>query len=159
MPEPEPIDGTNEVKGTHLYITQYQFHKDYGVPKASINRAVQSGRLQLHLRPDATKRVFLPEALQVFGDKVKGPPELIGSMQDRNQTTVDGTLTELSDLRLKLALAEQELRHKEEIIRRIEDHKADVERERERLRDEVTALKALPPPISTRPRRKFLGLI
>ena len=146
--EPEPASGNNGT-AKHLYITQYQLHKEYGIGKATINRAVKSGRLQLHDREDGVKRVFLPEALKLFQDRVKNEAELVETTQEGNQTASNGTLTELSKLTMELALARQEIAHKEEIIRRIEEHKADIESERDHLRDEVTTLKALPAPAPT----------
>jgi len=143
--EPEPASGNNGT-AKHLYITQYQLHKEYGIGKATINRAVKSGRLQLHDREDGVKRVFLPEALKLFQDRVKSEAELVETTQEGNQTASNGTLTELAKLTMELALARQEIAHKEEIIRRIEEHKTDIERERDHLRDEVTTLKALPAP-------------
>lgn len=146
--EPEPASGSNGT-AKHLYITQYQLHKDYGIGKATINRAVKSGRLQLHDREDGVKRVFLPEALKLFQDRVRNEAELVETTQEGNQTTSAGTLTELAKLTMELALARQEIAHKEEIIRRIEEHKADIESERDHLREEVTTLKALPAPALT----------
>jgi len=143
--EQEPAKGTTG-PGAHSYITQYQLHKDFGVGKATINRAVKAGKLQLHDRPDGTKRVFVPEAMQLFQDLIKKGPELVETTQQRNETAASGTSEEIAKLALELALARQEIAHKEEIIRRVEEHKADIERERDHLREEVTTLKALPAP-------------
>ena len=153
--EPEPASGNNG-SAKHLYITQYQLHKEYGIGKATINRAVKAGRLQLHDREDGVKRVFLPEALKLFQDRVKNEAELVETTQEGNQTASNGTLAELSKLTLELALARQEIAHKEEIIRRIEEHKADIESERDHLRDEVTTLKALPAPAAQAPQKPTL---
>lgn len=148
----EPLNGTTETMDENRYITQYQLHKDYGIGKATISRAVKSGRLQLHPRKDGRKLVFLPEALDVFADQIKSKPELSETTPQRGETAETGTnektILELMELRMELALAKQELTHKDEIIRRIEDHKADIQKERDRLQSENETLKMLPAPAS-----------
>ena len=148
--KPEPSSGTTDTKGEVIYLTQYQLHKEYGVGKATISRAVKAGRLQLHTRADGRKLVFLREALQVFADHIKGNAELSETTSQSTETAETGTtqkaIMELMELKMELALAKQELTHKDEIIQRIEDHKADIARERDRLKSENETLKMLPPP-------------
>jgi hypothetical protein len=114
-----------------------------GKSKSVIWNKTKSGVLSAVADGQGKKKYQLAELERVFGQLTVSEPRTEPEEGSKNQSEPQ---SETAELRLKLALAEQELRHKDEIIRRIEEHKTDIESERDHLRQENATLKMLPAP-------------
>ena len=139
------------------YVTQYQFATTFGIHKSTVKRAVDSGKLQSHSRPDGSRKLFLPEALQYFQDKIKISGQVIDTSSETSSNqpktplstpkeSVAIPVAQLMELQAKVAAIETEAKYLTQMLEEERKHRQAVEIDRDRWHTAYEGVKALPAP-------------
>jgi hypothetical protein len=155
----EPMDGTTATTPPALpdYVTQYQFATTFGIHKSTVKRAVDSGKIQAHRRPDGN-RLFLPEALQYFQDKIKKHSQVIDTSSETSinhpkapvstpPESVAIPVSQLMELQAKVAAIETEAKFLTQMLEEERKRRQATEADRDRWHTAYQEMKALPAPI------------
>jgi septal ring factor EnvC (AmiA/AmiB activator) len=128
---------------TAKYGTQYEFFKLTGVPKSTIKRAVDDGKLQLHQQPDGRNLILFAQAYSLFSTHINRRTQVFDKSPERTELeqsdsikSVSAPTQELMELSVKLSANEAELKQLHERLKDKEKQLDDVKGDRDHWREE-----------------------